>query len=103
MSTESHKKAEGVNHEPRHADVSYEKSDLHVGSIYKYLIVLGIMTIAALVICVFILRFTTNFITADEAPPPVSREILGQNYQSLPPEPRLQGVPGHTVDPQEDL
>jgi len=103
MSTESHKRAESANQEPRHADVSFEQSDIRVGAIYKYLLVLGVTTIVALVICIYILRFTTNFITASDAPPPASREALGQNYQSLPPEPRLQGVPGHTADPQEDL
>ena len=103
MSTESHNKVESASQEPRHADVSFEQSDVQVGAIYKYLFVLGVTTIAALLICIYILRFTTNLITAEDAPPPASRDFLGQNYQSLPPEPRLQGVPGHTADPQEDL
>ena len=36
---------------------------------------------------------------SDTAPPP-SRQALGKDY---PPEPRLQGVPGHQSDPQKDL
>ena len=29
--------------------------------------------------------------------------MRGQDYRALPPEPRLQGVPGHTTDPQQDM
>lgn len=103
MSTESHKKLDSANQVPRHADVSFEQRDIKVSTIYGYLLVLGLTTLAALLICIYILRFTTNFVAENESPRPVSREALGQNFQALPPEPRLQGVPGHAKDPQKDL
>ena len=103
MSTESHNMEQGVDREPRHADVAYEPQDVKVGSIYRYLAALGVTTIVALIICIFILRYTTRFVASNEAPPPESREALGKGFRQLPPEPRLQGVPGHSADPQQDL
>ena len=103
MSTESHNLQQGRALEPRHEDVSFERRDIKVESIYGYLVVLGVTTVVALIVCVFIFRFTTRFVASSEAPPPVSRERLGNAYISLPPEPRLQGVPGHPTDPQQDL
>ena len=103
MSTESHHRELGTGLEPRHEDVSFERRDIKVGSIYGYLIVLGMTTVVALIICIFIFRFTTNFVASSEVPPPVSREALGEASAPLPPEPRLQGVTGHPTDPQQDL
>jgi len=103
MSTESHKAEHGAGAAPRHKDVSFEPRDIKVGSIYGYLAILGATTIVALIICVFILRFTTHFVASTDTPPPESREALGKDFKALPPEPRLQGVPGHTTDPQQDL
>ena len=96
MSTESHNKG----HEPRHADVSFEEQDIRVGPIYKYLFAMGIAIVGSLLACVFILRLTTNITASTDAPPPPSRET---HLRELPPEPRLQGVPGHPTDPQADL
>ena len=96
MSTESH----NTGHEPRHADVSFEECDIQAGVIYKYLFALGIAVVASLLICVFILRLATAFTASTDAPPPPSRE---SHLRELPPEPRLQGVPGHPADPQADL
>jgi hypothetical protein len=31
------------------------------------------------------------------------RKEMGKDYLTMPPEPRLQGVPGHGTDPQYDL
>ena len=99
MSTESH----NPDQEPRHADVSFEERDVQTGTIYGYLFALGIAVVASALICVYILRFTTNFATSRHAPPPPSRDALGKDYRMMPPEPRLQGVPGHQTDPQADL
>ena len=96
MSTESHNKG----HEPRHSNVSFEERDIQAGVVYKYLFALGVAVVASLVICVFILRLTTAFTASTDAPPPPSRE---SHQRELPPEPRLQGVPGHPTDPQADL
>jgi hypothetical protein len=100
MSTERHKSDRGADGLPRHSDVSFEERDIKVGTIYWYLFALGVATVAALVICIFILHFTSNLATSSDTPPPPSREALGKDY---PPEPRLQGVPGHVDDPQKDL
>jgi len=96
MSTESHNKGDA----PRHADVSFEQRDVQAGVIYKYLFALGGAVVASLLVCVYILRFTTAFTASTDSPPPPSRET---HQRELPPEPRLQGVPGHQTDPQADL
>jgi len=96
MSTES----SHTDQEPRNADVSFEGQDIKVGAIYGYIVALGVATAAALLICVYILRFTSNYAASTDTPPPPSREA---HPQEMPPEPRLQGVPGHITDPQQDL
>jgi hypothetical protein len=99
MSTESH----NTGQEPRHTDVSFEERDIKASTIYGYLFALGVAVLASLLICVFILRFTANFAASSDTPPPPSREALGKDFRTMPPEPRLQGVPGHETDPQADL
>jgi hypothetical protein len=96
MSTESH----NTDQEPRNADVAFERRDIETSTIYGYLLALGVATAAALLICVYILRFTSNQAAASDMPPPPSREA---HPKEMPPEPRLQGVPGHITDPQQDL
>jgi len=103
MSTESHRKGQDTGKDPVHTDVSFEERDIKVGAIYKYLFLLALATLASLVICIFVLRFTTRLAASIDTPPPPSREALGSNFRTLPPEPRLQGVPGHITDPQQDL
>jgi hypothetical protein len=99
MSTESH----NTGQEPRHTDVSFEEQDIKTGTIYGYLFALGIAVVASLLVCVYILRFTLNYAASTDTAPPPSREALGKGYRALPPEPRLQGVPGHETDPQADM
>ncbi len=98
MSTESH----NTGQVPRHKDVSFEERDIKASTIYKYLFALGAAVVASLLICVYILRFTTAFTALSETPPPPSREA---HQRELPPEPRLQGFgfPGQRADPQADL
>ena len=99
MSTESH----NTGQEPRHNDVSFEERDIKASTIYGYLFTLGLAVVISAVICVYILRFTLRYAASTDTPPPPSREALGKDYRVLPPEPRLQGVPGHQTDPQADL
>ncbi len=99
MSTESH----NTGQEPRHNDVSFEERDIKASTIYGYLFALAVAVVASFLLCVYILRFTLNFAASSETPPPPSREALGKDFRMLPPEPRLQGVPGHQTDPQADL
>lgn len=103
MSTEHHKTGPAPGEAPRHADVSFEERDIKVGTMYWYLLALGLATALALLISFFVLNFTNHLAASSDAPPPPSREALGKNYKALPPEPRLQGVPGHPSDPQKDL
>jgi len=98
--SEHRKAAETLNGAPRHPDVAFEERDIKVGTIYWYLIALGLATVIALIISVFIFRFTSNLAASSDAPPPPSRAAIGKAF---PPEPRLQGVPGHESDPQKDL
>lgn len=100
MSTEHNKSGHRTDGPPRHSDVSFEERDIKVRTIYLYLIALGLATVVALIVCIFILRFTSNLAASSDTPPPPSREALGKDY---PPEPRLQGVPGHEFDAQKDL
>jgi hypothetical protein len=99
MSTE----LQNTGQEPRNTDVSFEERDVNARTIYGYLFALGLAVVAALLICIYILRFTLNFAASTHTPPPPSREALGKDFRQLPPEPRLQGVPGHETDPQADL
>ena len=102
MSTEPHNPAERAAEAPRNSDVSFEERDIKTSTMYGYLFALGLAVAAALVICIFILRFTTSLASSSEAAPPPSREAQSKDFR-MPPEPRLQGVPGHQNDPQKDL
>ena len=87
---------------PRNDTVSYETRDIKVHSIYWYLIVLTISVAASFFICIYMLRYTERFVTRHEPPMMPARAAMGPDYRVLPPEPRLQGVPGHDADPQQD-
>jgi hypothetical protein len=99
----SHSAPHGTNGEPRHPDVSYEKADVHATTIYWYIGALAIAVILSYVVCVFVLRLTTKMAVNYDTPPPMIRQEMGGAYEAMPPEPRLQGVPGHGSDPQTDL
>ncbi len=103
MSTESHKKGRDVGQVPHHADVSFESRDVKARTIYIYLAVLAAAVIFSYVVNVFVLRVTTRIAAESDTPPPPVRQELGKDYLTMPPEPRLQGVPGHGTDPQQDL
>jgi hypothetical protein len=99
MSTESHNSGQA----PVHKDVSFEERDVKVSTIYWYLLALGIATIASAVICIYILQFANGTISSSEAPMPASKQAMGSEYRTMPPEPRLQGMYGHDSDPQKDM
>jgi hypothetical protein len=103
MSTDLHNTAHTSAEEPRHADVSYEKTDVQVSSIYWYLFALALTAAASFALTIYILRFTSSFVSQEDTPPPPSRAAMGADFRTMPPEPRLQGVPGHDNDPQQDL
>jgi hypothetical protein len=102
MSTESHTTGQ-AGAEPVHDTVSFETRDVKARTIYGYLIVLGVAVILSYVVCVFILHALDKMAAQSDTPPPPVREQMGKDYHTMPPEPRLQGVPGHLTDPQLDL
>ena len=103
MSTDPHHDSHHPGPEPVNTDVAWEKADVSPGAIYIYLIGLAVAVILSYCVCVFVLRGTTSMVEkSDSAPPPIRQE-MGKSYEALPPEPRLQGVPGHGNDPQADL
>lgn len=106
MSTDSHNTGHVSGELPVHKDVTFEGRDINVGTVVKQLIYLGITIVAALLICVPILKYLTALSAENDTPmPPVRAEMSQQarDAMELPPEPRLQGVPGHESDAQQDL
>lgn len=101
MSTNIHHSAAGD--EPRHDDVAFEPADVHPATIYWYLGALAVAVVLSYITCIFVLRVTTKIAVDYDTPPPAIRQEMGASYDALPPEPRLQGVPGHPEDPQADL
>lgn len=101
MNTKNHGHDSGQP--PRHADVSFEGSDIETKVIYRYLFVLAIAVIATFVACIFIERTAMNYSLQEETQMAPSRAAMGDKFKELPPEPRLQGIAGHDNDPQQDL
>lgn len=104
MSTDKHSAANG--NLPVHDDVSFETRDINISSVLWSLVYLAVTIAISLVICVYFLRVTTNFVSGQDQPVPVVRQQMSasdEQRMSMPPEPRLQGVPGHETDPQQDL
>jgi hypothetical protein len=102
MSTSENRHNQG-NREPVNTDVAYEKVDVNPSAIYIYLIGLAVAVLLTYVVCVFVLRGTTKVVESSDTPLPPIRQEMGSEYRTMPPEPRLQGVPGHSNDPQVDL
>jgi hypothetical protein len=81
-------------------DVNFESKDINVRSILMYLLALAVSVAIAFGVTVLILRVTEKMaVDSDRVMPPSHKDVGA----TLPPEPMLQGVPGHTNDPQEDL
>jgi hypothetical protein len=100
MSTEQHNTGQTGDQPPTHSDVAFESSDIDTRTILAYLFYLALSVAAAFIVSVYVFRFTTTLAVDPRTPPPPVRREVGP---TLPPEPRLQGVPGHTTDPQLDL
>jgi len=99
MSTEHHDHGQANGGRPQHADVSFEGTDVKSSPIVKFLMYLGITVIASFFLSLGFYKGLKNYWTSSyEAPAPM-REAGPQ----LPPEPRMQGMPGHLADPQHDM
>src|SRR5258708_15259661 len=106
MSTEKHDNGHGNGDAPFHETVTFEPRDINVGTVAKQLIYLGLTIVIALAICVPVLKFLTGMAAENDTPmAPVRAQMStgDRDNLSLPPEPRLQGVPGHTADAQQDM
>src|SRR5260370_40746615 len=104
MSTEKH--VHGHGDTPFHDTVTFEPRDINAGTVAKQLIYLGLVIVIALAICVPVLKFLTGMAAENDTPmAPVRAQMStgDRDNMSLPPEPRLQGVPGHTADAQQDM
>ena len=99
MSTEHHNHGQTNGERPQHADVSFEATDVRSSPIFKFLTYLGITVIASFILSIGIYKGLKNYWTSSyEAPAPM--RDAGQYF---PPEPRMQGMPGHLSDPQHDM
>ena len=99
MSTEPQKNAHGQEGRPVHGDVSFEPRDVRTSAILKFLIYLGIAVVLSYGLTLLIFRGLTHYWQGTYSAPPPSR---GNAAATMPPEPRLQGMPGHLSDPQKD-
>jgi hypothetical protein len=100
MSTEHHNADQTGDQPPTNADVAFESSDIDTRTILSYLFYLALSVVAAFIASVFIFRFTSKMAADSDTPmAPVHRGVGA----TMPPEPMLQGVPGHETDPQLDL
>ena len=100
MSTEHHHTGPSSEQPPSHGDVAFESSDIDTRTILAYLFYLALSVVAAFIVSVFVFRFMTKMAADSDTPmAPVHRGIGA----TMPPEPMLQGVPGHETDPQLDL
>ena len=100
MSTELHNTGHTGAEEPKHSDVAFESSDIDTRTILAYLFYLTLAVVAAFVASIFIFRGMSKFVVdSDRVPPPSHNGVA----RTEPPEPRLQGLPGHKNDPQQDM
>jgi hypothetical protein len=99
MSTEHEKSAAAAGRVPENQDVSFEARDISATPILKFLAGLGIAVVLSYFLCRGVYRGLTGFWDSKYVPPPPSRTEKGL---VLPPEPMLQGMPGHLSDPQRD-
>lgn len=82
----------------RNLDVTYETSDVSVGSIAKFIGGLTIMTVAVYLLMWGMFRV----MSAQEEDEPVSPMALSQK-ERLPPEPRLQSAPGFAEELRKEV
>lgn len=101
MSTENYSHGhDGKDGRPVHVDVSFETRDVRTSPILKFLVYLGITIVVSYFLVLGIYRGLKSYWASTYQEPMPSRVEMGP---TMPPEPRLQGMPGHLTDPQQDL
>ena len=99
MSNDHHTHGQTNGERPHHSDVSFEATDVRSSQIFQFLTYLGITVIASFILSVGIYKGLKSYWTDSyEAPAP-----MREAGPHLPPEPMLQGMPGHLTDPQHDM
>jgi hypothetical protein len=99
MSTEHHNHGQTNGERPQHEDVSFEATDVRSLPIFKFLTYLGITVIASFILSIGIYKGLKSYWTTSYEAPAPTRDA-GPHF---PPEPRMQGMPGHLTDPQHDM
>jgi hypothetical protein len=99
MSTE-HLSHAPQNGQPVHPDVAFEKTDVRTSAIIKFLVYLGIGVVLSYLLTFAIYKALKSYWADSYKQPLPTRMEAGP---TLPPEPRLQGMPGHLIDPQQDM
>jgi hypothetical protein len=106
MSTEQHNAGHSSGELPVHNDVAFEPRDLRPKTFIWALFYLALAAVISLVISKWVYDYTVELAAREHpAPPAIWRNLTPAQQQelALPPEPRLQGLPGHPTDSQEDL
>lgn len=104
MSTDPHKSGNG--NLPEHDTVSFEARDISISSVLWSLFYLAVTVLISLVICLYFFKFSEKFAASQDTPRPIVRQQMSATDEletSMPPDPRLQGVPGHISDAQQDM
>ena len=99
MSNELHNHGQTNGERPHHSDVSFEATDVRSSQIFQFLTYLGITVIASFILSIGIYKGLKGY-WADSYEAPAPMREVGPH---LPPEPRMQGMPGHLTDPQHDM
>lgn len=99
MSTEHHSHEQTNGGRPEHSDVSFEVTDVRSSPIFKFLTYLGITVILSFFLSLGIYKGLISYWNSTYETPAPMREA----GPHLPPEPMLQGMPGHLTDPQRDM
>jgi hypothetical protein len=100
MSTEQQNTGQSSGQPPTNSDVSFESSDVNTRTILAYLFYLALAVVATFIASIFIFRVTRSIAVGSDRLPPPAHKGVGP---TMPPEPMLQGIPGHTTDPQQDM
>jgi hypothetical protein len=100
MNTEHPSAGHGTNGRPVHLDVRFEKTDVRTAPILRFLFYLAVLIVFSYLLTLGIYRGLKSSWADSYTPPPPSRLEAGP---TMPPEPRMQGMPGHLIDPQHDL
>jgi len=104
MTTDPHKTGSG--NLPEHADVSFEARDISISSVFWSLVYLALTVFISLIICFYFFKFTAQYVASQEKPRSIIRQQMSsedEKRMAMPAEPRLQGVPGHESDAQQDM